>query len=41
MRERGRENGSFSVAEVLKPLGFKESDLAERRINMSNDADVS
>ena len=23
-RERGRENGSFPVAEALKPLGFKE-----------------
>ena len=22
-RERGRENGSFPVAEILKPLGFK------------------
>ncbi len=22
-RERGRENGSFPVAETLKPLGFK------------------
>jgi len=22
--ERGRENGSFPVAEVLKPLGFKK-----------------
>gem|GEM_PF-4797966 len=22
--ERGRENGSFPVAEILKPLGFKE-----------------
>ena len=24
MRERGRENGSFPVVEVLKPQGFKE-----------------
>ena len=24
-RERGRENGSFPVVEVLKPQGFKES----------------
>ena len=23
-RERGRGNGSFTVAEVLKPLGFRE-----------------
>jgi hypothetical protein len=22
-RERGRENGSFPVAEILKPQGFK------------------
>ena len=27
---RGRENGSFPVAEVLKPLGFKE------RVNTSD-----
>jgi 8-oxo-dGTP diphosphatase len=24
-RKRGRENGSFPVAEILKPMGFKES----------------
>ena len=23
-RERGRENGSFPVAEILKPMGFRE-----------------
>ena len=28
-RERGRENGSFPVAETLKPLGFKEARSAE------------
>ena len=22
-RERGRENGSFPVAEILKPMGFR------------------
>jgi hypothetical protein len=31
MRERGRENGSFPVAETLKPLGFKEPFWATRR----------
>jgi len=23
-REKGRENGSFPVAEILKPLGFRK-----------------
>jgi 3-phosphoglycerate kinase len=27
--ERGRENGSFPVAEILKPLGFKKSALVD------------
>jgi len=28
-RERGRENGSFPVVEILKPQGFKESAAAD------------
>jgi len=30
-RERGRENGSFPVAETLKPLGFKERERQSSR----------
>jgi len=28
-RERGRENGSFPVVEILKPLGFRKFCEAE------------
>jgi len=29
-RERGRENESFPVAEILKPRGFRAQAIAER-----------
>ncbi|KXB07777.1 hypothetical protein AKJ56_02390 [candidate division MSBL1 archaeon SCGC-AAA382N08] len=31
--ERGRENGSFPVAEILKPLGFRK--FCENKILLS------
>ncbi len=36
--ERGRENGSFSDAEVLKPLGFRERVALQRLVTIQRPA---